>query len=267
LSVGVIDEALFHGDKQTTDMMKSLISGKTRVINPKFRDQRPIKNMAGFIIHSNHDIVVTLGSHARRHVVFDVDESRIGDFAYFERLQSAIDNRGRGQLLHSLLSFKLENWHPRRIIHTEETTSHQIAGMGATLKWLLDSSGSGKLLGDLITTRQSYLTRQSYVYVVDDGKGGWKYQSDDSVPLDCQVPIDTMFALFSGWAKSTRVRDLDATSLIEFGRRMTEVLGPHARPTVASSSPGQVKKDRPWVYKIPDADDLRERVYKDWGIK
>jgi hypothetical protein len=263
LCVGVIDEALFHGDKQTTDMMKSLITGKTRVINPKFRDQRPIKNMAGFIIHSNHDIVVTLGSHARRHVVLDVDESKIGDLAYFDRLQAAMENGGRGQFLHFLKNCELANWHPRRIIHTEETTSHQIAGMGATLKWLLDGSASGKLLGDVITPQIRF-----DAYVVDDGKGGWKYQSGECVPLDHYAPTETMFAMFLGWAKSTRVRDLDATNMVEFGRKMTKVLGPHTRLSVMGrSSGGQGKKERPWVYKLPDADDLRDRVHKFWGIK
>jgi len=190
LAVGVIDEALFHGDKQTTDLMKSLITGGTRVINPKFQDMRVIINMLGLIILSNHDIVMTLGSHARRHVIFDVDESRVGDLTYFGRLQMAIDNGGTGQILHFLLNMQLGAWHPRRIIHTEETTVHQIAGMDATLKWLLDCSASGKLLGDL-TTRQSNF----YTYIVDDGQGGWKYQNGVEVPLDHYVPTDTIFAI------------------------------------------------------------------------
>jgi hypothetical protein len=135
--------------------------------------------------------------------------------------------------------------------------------MGATLRWLLDGGASGKLLGDMVTQGSKF-----YVYVVDDGGGGWKYQTADNVPLGHYVPTDTMFALFLGWAKSTRAKDLGATNMIEFGKQMTEVLGPHTRPSVTTrSSSGQAIKDRPWVYKIPDADDLRDRVYKVWGIK
>jgi hypothetical protein len=277
LSFALINEALFHGDKQTTDQMKSLITEDTRVINPQFQDIRVIKNMCGFIILSNHSIVVTLGSHARRHVIFDVDESRIDDFAYFERLKAAINNGGAGQFLHFLMHASVKTWHPRRIIHTEETKLHQLAGMGATMKWLLDSSATGKLLGDLGEQGKSYSCRNSYTYIVDDGSGGLRYQTDETVPLDHYVPTDTLFAMHLGWAKSTRARDLDALNTIEFGRRMTEVLGPHARPSVAKGSScgsvvrnpssGQAVNDRPWSYKVPDADALRERVYKAWGVK
>ncbi len=267
LALGVIDEALFHGDRQTTDQMKSMITGDTRVINPKFQDMRVVKNMGSFIILSNHDVVVTLGSHARRHVIFDVDERRLGDFAYFGRLKAAINNRGAGQFLHYLRNVSLKNWHPRRIVHTEETTFHQIAGMGATLKWLLDSSASGKLLGDMIGESKFF------PYTVKDGSGGWKYETGAAVPLDHYVPTDTMFAQFHGWARSTRARDIDATNMVEFGRRMTKVLGPHTRLSVTKGSPagspqpGRAIKDRLWAYKLPDADDLRECVYKAWGIK
>jgi len=264
--VGIIDEALFHGDRQTTDMLKSMITGDKRVINPKFQDQRSITNMGSYIIFSNHDIVVTLGSHARRHVVFDVDESKRGDFAYFERLKAATI-RGAGQFLHFLMNVPLGNWHPRRIIHTIETSRHQIAGMGATLKWLLDCSEEGKVVGEIT------LESKFYTYIVSDGSGGWKHQTGVIVPLDGYVPTDMMFAMFLGWAKSTHTRDIDATNKVEFGRKMTEVLGPHTRLRLAKSSfsgapqPGQGINDRPWVYKIPDEDELRERVYKAWGVK
>ncbi len=50
----VLDEALFYGDKQTVDLLKSLIVSLLRMVNPKFLSPREIKNMLGLIFLTNH---------------------------------------------------------------------------------------------------------------------------------------------------------------------------------------------------------------------
>jgi hypothetical protein len=145
----VLDETLFHGDRQTADLMKGLITGETRTINPKYQDIRTIPNMGSFIILCNHEVVVTVGKSARRYVILDCDESRTGDLAYFKKLKSAVDGKGAGQLLHYLLNMDLRRWHPRHIIKTQELADHQIAAMPSGYRWLAASAEFDELTGSL----------------------------------------------------------------------------------------------------------------------
>ena len=263
--VGVLDEVLFYGDRQTTDLMKSLVTGKTRRINPKYLSERTIANPMSFIILSNHEVVVTLGKFARRHVIFDFDESKVGNFTYFINLQKAIDAGGAAQFLHFLLNLELPvDWHPRQIIHTTEVVEHQIAGMEVTQKWLLDGCDNERLAGDL---SRSGLHGPAYDYIAPDGAWGWKLERNvDSIPLDSYALTTTLFTMLLGWAHSTRERNFDATNSRAFGRKLTEILGPHKRLTVELQERGKLIKKQLWAYKIPSADDLREQIYKAAGI-
>ena len=126
-------------------------------------------------------------------------------------------------------------------------------------KWLLDASEHERLAGDL--TKHG-MGSPHYEYVVANSAGGWKTDFGREVPLDSHVPTTTLFTMLLGWAHSTRERNFDATNPSAFGRKLTEVLGPHRRMSVADNG---VQKQL-WAYKIPPADELRELVYKAAGL-
>jgi hypothetical protein len=147
-----LDEALFRGDKATVDLLKGLVTGKTRHINPKYISPYDITNFLAVWILSNHDIVLPAGKGARRHVIFNVSEEKADNSTpekikanreYFIKLHSAINTGGAGMRLHELLTNKLpDGWHPRQIIRTDELAEHQRAGMPSLLRWV----SAGELL-------------------------------------------------------------------------------------------------------------------------
>jgi hypothetical protein len=142
----VLDETLFHRDKQTADKLKHIITGRDRTINPKYQDQRSVPNRLSIWILSNHEIVLPVGGGARRLVIFEVSRDKVdnntpekeaANSKYFTRLHEAIYSGGAGQFLDWCLKAKLPpGWHPRQIPHTEELAKHQRAAMPAGYRWL-----------------------------------------------------------------------------------------------------------------------------------
>jgi hypothetical protein len=270
----LLDGALFHGDKQTADMLKSIITGGMRTINPKYQAERDIVNRLTIFIFSNHEFVVPARYGARRFVIYSVSEARAftNDLAkrrenieYFKRYEWAVTNGGAGQFLHYLLTSKLpDGWHPRQIIRTEELAEHQRASMPSTYKWLLACVEEGKLVGSSRVT--SYNLTITTITTIPE------------LPLNALIATSQLYDAYRNWTNQQPRREAVETYEM-FGRHMSRILGLHRRlaageicmpldaagnPVAKTNKPTNSK--RPWGYIIPDEATIDSQVNRAYGI-
>jgi hypothetical protein len=227
LRVAVLDEAVFAGDRQMGDLLKSTSTGKTLSVNPKYRDHRIILNHRWIIILSNHEFAVPAGHEARRYFVLDVSASRMQDFGYFQTLQNTIDNGGAEQFLDYLLTFDLADWHPRQIMKTPELNVQRQANLEVTHQYL-------------------YFVAETETIEVDRLK---RYDLPEQGALF--IPTTELYKAVGEYAKSRNKR-LPPDNIV--GMHLTKILGPSKRATRTANV-----NRRPGYY-IPSAKELRDAL-------
>jgi hypothetical protein len=129
------DEAFWAGDKQGESNLKALITEPTRMVEAKFQDAGPIRNLLHVIMAANAKWVVPASHDERRYAVNDISGKRINDLAYFEALRREMDNGGLGAMLHDLLKMPLGDWHPRQILQNEALRNQKVQSMGPWDQW------------------------------------------------------------------------------------------------------------------------------------
>ncbi len=102
------------------DTLKSVITDKTININRKGHDLREVENVANFIFVTNNLVPVKITANDRRYMIQQVSNSRIGDFNYFHRLDSARHNKKfMNNLFSYLMKLDVSKYNPREIPETE----------------------------------------------------------------------------------------------------------------------------------------------------
>lgn len=86
------DEAFFAGDKQHENILKTLITESTLMIERKGIDAEPMPNRLKIIMASNNDWITPASKDERRYFVLDVSSEKIGDTDYFNTLHRDINN-------------------------------------------------------------------------------------------------------------------------------------------------------------------------------
>ena len=148
------DEAFWAGDKASEAVLKQLVTEPTLTYEGKGRDAVTGKNHVHIIMASNNDWVVPAGMDGeRRFAVFNVNESRRGDRAFFSKLNRQLNEGGISGLLHEMLTRDIRDWHPRDNVPQTEALTEQIEmSQGPEESWwddLLETGRLPNLLGDL----------------------------------------------------------------------------------------------------------------------
>jgi hypothetical protein len=110
----VLEEAFFAGDPTAVATAKTLITGHSISYEAKGKDATIGRNFAHVMFLTNHSWAVPASEDARRFVVLDVSDERIGDHAYFSALFAQIKTGGAAAFLHHLLSIDLTGFNPRK---------------------------------------------------------------------------------------------------------------------------------------------------------
>ncbi len=115
------NEAFFAGNKKEANTLKSLVTDRTIVIEPKGVDRFTAKKHFRLIIASNEEHVVRLDVDDRRFCVLNVDaEEHNNDREYFADLTDAWEKRGeREMFLKELMDYNLSDWNEGKIPETE----------------------------------------------------------------------------------------------------------------------------------------------------
>lgn len=122
----VLEEAFFAGDPAAVAAAKALVTNSALGYEAKGKDAFSAPNYAHVITLTNNEWAVPAGADARRWMVLDVSDARMGDHAYFTALANEIKNGGREVFLGCLLSIRLDGWNPRVLPQSEGLHSQQV---------------------------------------------------------------------------------------------------------------------------------------------
>lgn len=139
------DEAFFAGDKKHESVLKTLITEEHLVIEGKGVDAEAAPNFVHLGLASNEDWVVPAGLDERRFFVLEVGNDHKQDHAYFKRIANDLNNGGRENLLHFLLTFDLGEFEVRAVPQTVALQEQKIMSMSTEVQWLFDKLSEGRL--------------------------------------------------------------------------------------------------------------------------
>jgi hypothetical protein len=143
------DEAFWAGDKSGEAKLKALVTEPTVAYEGKGRDAVMGKNLIHIVMASNSDWVVPAGLDGeRRFAVFEVNDSRKDDHAFFDALNRQLNNGGRAAFLHDMLARDIDGWHPRKDIPQNGALADQkLRGMDPDFAWWHSLLYDGELPG------------------------------------------------------------------------------------------------------------------------
>ena len=130
------NEAFFAGDKRHEASLKMMITEPMIPIEAKGVDIIRQPNYLHVIMSSNSDWVVPAGPEARRFLVLDVDDARMGDGKYFGHIKAQLRAGGLSSLLRFLLDYDLSEFKIRTVPITQALIDQRVRSMdSATLWW------------------------------------------------------------------------------------------------------------------------------------
>jgi len=244
------EEILWANDRRTADKLKSRITSDTLQIERKNGAIRQVANRLHMIMTTNHDHAIGAGTGDRRFVVFDVSDEHANDKAWFDPLYQDLKDGGAGQFLHLLQNLKIDPWHPRQIIKTEEATEQQRMSGDTVSQW-----AQACIIADA---------------VIGGARG--PYGSDTSHDLGTSVSFKDLLTAYAGFCNQNGQRALSTEA---FGKACADMFGPRRRlkalqtPTGSGlqTSTGKGTKRRPWGYHVPKGNKWQEKVDDRLGIK
>ena len=133
------EEILWAGDPKAADALKSTITASHIKIERKFCPAYYVPNRLRHQLTTNHSWAVPAGFNARRFLVLDADEARVGDKPYFDALYDDINNGGVEQFLHFLLKRDISGFSPNATpVRTAALMNQQLKSVGSVEAWLYD---------------------------------------------------------------------------------------------------------------------------------
>lgn len=140
------DEAFYAGDKKHESILKAIITEDQVVVEAKGVDAESSPNYLHVGMSSNQAWVIPAGMDERRYFVLDVNDTKRQDFAYFKRLQGAMDDGGYENLLHFLLTYDLDGFNVRDMPKTEALQEQKLYSLSPEEEWWYEKLVNGQLL-------------------------------------------------------------------------------------------------------------------------
>jgi hypothetical protein len=140
-----LDEALFAGDRNSSDALKSLVTEPTISINEKHQPARQITSYHRFFSATNADHFKATDRDDRRDFVLRVSEHRKGDYAFWDLLNAEIENGGAAAFTHDLLAMDLTGFNVRAKPNTRELTEQKLQSLEKFPRWWFDCLSQGKI--------------------------------------------------------------------------------------------------------------------------
>ena len=141
------DEAFYAGDKQHESTLKTLVTEDVNIVEGKGVDAEPAPNFVHLMMASNDNFVVPAGADERRFFVLNVGDHRKQDKDYFRELYRQMDEGGRENLLHYLMTLDIADFEVRDAPSTEALREQKEHNLSPELEWLLDVISGGEIPG------------------------------------------------------------------------------------------------------------------------
>ena len=115
-----MDEALFVGDRKSTDRLKSFVTERIVTIEQKYQPRRTIESFHRFFCSSNHKHFAQVDADDRRFMILKVSEERKGDHPYWDQVHKALkDPATVAAMVHDLYACGLGSFNVRERPKTE----------------------------------------------------------------------------------------------------------------------------------------------------
>lgn len=115
VAFAVLDEALFTGNSQQADRIKSRVTATSTTFESKGRDPIAGVNRCAFVSLSNHDHIWQASVDERRAVIVEASNTLVNDRAFWKTYYAWLDGPGPGALLHHFQCLDLQGFDPRLI--------------------------------------------------------------------------------------------------------------------------------------------------------
>lgn len=144
-----LDEALFAGDRASSDALKSLVTEDVIQINEKHQPSRQIRSYHRFLIATNADHVKHTDRDDRRDFVLRVSEAHKGDHDYWQALNLEIDGDGVAAMVHDLLAMDLSGFNVRAKPQTSEFMEQKLRSLDPVERYWYEVLQGEHKLGDI----------------------------------------------------------------------------------------------------------------------
>jgi hypothetical protein len=134
-SLLIVNEPPFAGSKETQNKLKSLITESRISIERKFGGSYMSDNNLHIIMTTNEAWAVNAGADARRYVLLEANDTRIGDEAYFKALMHEADTGGVEAMFSFLRHLNIQKFNPRGIPVTHGLREQQMKSLDILCQW------------------------------------------------------------------------------------------------------------------------------------
>lgn len=140
------DEAFYAGDKKHENILRTVITERTVMIEQKGVDAEQQPNFLHLVMASNNQWVVPAGMDERRYFILDVSNKHKGDHDYFKVFMAALHDGGAANLLHYLLNLDISEFNVRQPPKTEALKEQKLFSMSPEDEWWLGKLEAGAVL-------------------------------------------------------------------------------------------------------------------------
>jgi len=143
------DEGLFHGDKRSTDKLKSLITEPKCRIEQKYQPSRTIDSYHRFFAASNHDHFAHVDKDDRRLYFSRVSSIHKQDAVYFNALNEALeDDNVIAAMLYDLMHLDISGFNVRKRPITAEHVSQKLQSLSGFDRFYFEVLQEGRFTDD-----------------------------------------------------------------------------------------------------------------------
>jgi hypothetical protein len=137
------DEAFYAGDKRHESVLKSMITERQIMVEPKGVDPFLAPNFIHLLIAGNDAWLVPASLDERRFLVLDVGDEHREDFEYFAAIEKQMLNGGREALLHLLLERDISDFQVRRVPETDALNDQKALTLRGPARIVFNMLASG----------------------------------------------------------------------------------------------------------------------------
>lgn len=138
-----LDEALFAGDRNSSDALKSLVTESNISINEKHQPARQITSYHRFFSATNAEHFKSTDRDDRRDFVLRVSEKRKGDYEFWDAVNAEIDSEGVQAFVYDLMNMDLTGFNVRSKPNTRELTEQKLQSLERFPRWWFDCLSQG----------------------------------------------------------------------------------------------------------------------------
>lgn len=141
-----LDEALFAGDRASSDRLKSLNTETTISLTEKYQPSRQINSVHRIVAATNADWFKNTERDDRRDFVLRVSNDRRGDTKFWDEVNVEIEGDGVAALVYDLRLMDLANFNVRAKPNTRELSEQKLHSLDKFPRWWHDCLWRGYVL-------------------------------------------------------------------------------------------------------------------------